>query len=64
MEIHFVLKLLTRLEDDKFLVQLGGGDGREEIMAYNELIDLFDAKYAGDDEDANLWTYDKVLDHR
>ena len=35
-----------------------------KIMAYNELIDFFNAKYTGDDEDANLWTYDKVLDHR
>ena len=37
-------------------MQLGGGDGHEEIMAYNELIDLFNAKYTDDDKDANLWT--------
>ena len=24
---------------------------------------LFSANYTGDDENANLWTYDKVLDH-
>ena len=59
----FCAEVVDRLEDDRFLVQLGGGDGREEIMAYNELIDLFNAKYTDDDEEANLWTYDKVQDH-
>ena len=60
----FRAEVVDRLEDDKFLVQLGGGDGREEIMAYNELLDLFNSVYTDDDEDANLWTYDKILDHR
>ena len=40
-----MLNVVDNLEDDKLLVQLGGGDGCEEmIMANNELIDLFNAK--------------------
>ena len=30
----FCAEVVDRLEDDKFLVQLGGGDGRDKIMAY------------------------------
>ena len=40
----FCAEVIDHLEDNKLLVQLGGGDGRGEIMAYNELIELFHAK--------------------
>ncbi|MGH3055873.1 MAG: hypothetical protein ACRDL7_12945, partial [Gaiellaceae bacterium] len=60
----FRAKVKCPVSDDKFLVELGDGQ-REEIMAYNELIQLVDQQLTDEPDDGEkLWTYKKVQNHR
>ena len=46
-------------DEGKFLVEFVNGG--EELMNYNDLINIYNAK---DDDAEKLWAYDKILDHR
>ena len=45
--------------EEKFLVEFVNGG--EELMAYNDLVNAYNAR---EEEGIDLWTYDKILDHR
>ncbi|MGH7974356.1 MAG: reverse transcriptase domain-containing protein [bacterium] len=60
----FAARVVERLEDDKYRVELGDGE-REEIMVYNELVNLVERHITEDPDDGErAWIYDEILEHR
>ncbi|MGH3053882.1 MAG: chromo domain-containing protein, partial [Gaiellaceae bacterium] len=60
----FAAKVVEHLENGKFRVELGDGE-REEIMIYNDLIELVERQIPYNQEDVSrVWVYDDILDHR
>ena len=59
-----VIKVIQDIDEqaERYLVRLG--DQQEAVVAYNELINAFCDQLEGDDEDGNLRTYQKIMDHR
>ena len=56
-------KVIEALEDGtKYLVALGDGD-REEIMTYNDILNLVEAQVS-EEEDDHAWSFEAILDHR
>ena len=55
-------EVVETLENGKFLVKIGDGD-REDIMAYNEILDHFE-KSQDDAAEDDLFMFDEVIDHR
>ena len=56
-------KVIEPLEDGtKYLVAIGDGD-REEIMTYNDILNLVENQISEDDND-HAWSFEAILDHR
>ncbi|MGH7974690.1 MAG: hypothetical protein ACREBR_04130, partial [bacterium] len=60
----FAARVVEHLEDGRYRVELGDGD-REEIMVYNDLVQLVDRQITDDPDDGErVWIYDDISDHR
>ncbi|MGH7954713.1 MAG: reverse transcriptase domain-containing protein [Gloeomargaritales cyanobacterium] len=60
----FAARVVEHLEDGRYRVELGDGD-REEIMVYNDLVQLADRRITDDPDDGErVWIYDDISDHR
>ena len=56
-------KVIETLDDGaKYLVQIGDGD-REEILTYNEIVNLVENQFQ-EDEEQQIWSFEDVIDHR
>ena len=56
-------KVIEALDDGtKYLVSLGDGD-REEIMTYNDILNLVENSLSENPDD-HAWTFEEILDHR
>ena len=56
-------KVIEPLEDGtKYLVALGDGD-REEIMTYNDILNLVETQIS-EEEDDHAWSFEAILEHR
>ncbi|MGH3053775.1 MAG: hypothetical protein ACRDL7_02215, partial [Gaiellaceae bacterium] len=60
----FSAQVTENLDNERFVVALGKGE-REEIMLYNDLVQLVEKQITDDPDDGDcVWMYDAILDHR
>ncbi|MGH7974438.1 MAG: hypothetical protein ACREBR_02835, partial [bacterium] len=60
----FAARVVEKLDENRYRVELGDGE-REEIMVYNELVQLVEQQISDDPDDGErVWIYEEILDHR
>ena len=55
-------EVIETLEEDKYLVRIGDG-GREEILAYNEILNFLEEQEKDKEQD-NSFIFEEIPDHR